>query len=107
MTLPQPEVYKFKGDPIKYGTLIMAFRARIESRTYNAADCLYYLEQHLEGELRELIGGCLHTSPTHLQARWRDRAVKLKEKGTIASFKDLAEFVTSAAESANDPVFGV
>ena len=187
MTLPQPEVHKFKGDPIKYGTFIMAFRARIESRTYNAADCLYYLEQHLEGEPRELIGGCLHMDPsegyeearrllekeygdpfkvsmayvnkalkwspiqpddapalkrlslflikcknammsvshmnqlnhptnmqtiakklpTHLQARWRDRAVKLKEKGTIASFKDLAEFVTSAAESANDPVFGV
>ena len=45
--------------------------------------------------------------PSHLQARWRDRAVKLKEKGEIASFKDLADFVVSAAESANDPVFGV
>ena len=187
MTLPQPEVNKFKGDPIKFGTFIMAFKARIESRTYNAADCLYYLEQHLEGEPRELIGGCLHMDPsegytearrllekeygdpfkvsmayvnkalkwapiqpddapalkrlslflikcknammsvshmnqlnhptnlqtiakklpTHLQSRWRHRAVKLKEKGTLASFKDLAEFVTSAAESANDPVFGV
>ena len=45
--------------------------------------------------------------PSHLQARWRDRAVKLKEKGEIASFKDLTDFVVSAAESANDPVFGV
>ena len=41
------------------------------------------------------------------QARWRDRSVKLKEKGEIASLKDLADFVVSAAESANDPVFGV
>ena len=45
--------------------------------------------------------------PLHLQARWRDRAVKLKEKGERASFKDLVDFVVSAAESANDPVFGV
>ena len=45
--------------------------------------------------------------PSHLQARWRDRAVKLKERGDVASFKDLADFVVSAAESANDPVFGV
>ena len=58
MTLPQPEVHKFKGDPIIYGTFIMAFKTRIESRTLNAADRLYYLEQHLEGEPRELIGGC-------------------------------------------------
>ena len=50
MTLPQPEVHKFKGDPIKYGTFIMALNARIESRTSNAADRLYYLEQQLEGE---------------------------------------------------------
>ena len=187
MTLPQPEVHKFKGDPIKYGTFIMAFKARIESRTFNAADCLYYLEQHLEGEPRELIGGCLHMDPSegykearlllekeygdpfkvsvayvnkalkwspiqpedapalkrfslflikcknammsvshmnelnnptnmqaiakklplHLQARWRDRATKQKEKGERASFKELADFVVSAAESANDPVFGV
>ena len=45
--------------------------------------------------------------PSHLQARWRDRALKLKERGEIASFKDLADFVVSKAESANDPVFGV
>ena len=187
MTLPQPEVHKFKGDPIEYGTFIMAFKARIESRTFRAADCLYYLEQHLEREPRELIGGCLHMDPSegykearrllekeygdpfkvsmayvnkalgwspvrpddasglkrlslflikcknammsvshmnelnhptnlqniakklpsHLQSRWRDRAAKLKENGRIASFKDLADFVVSAAESANDPVFGV
>ena len=50
MTLPQPEVHKLKGDPMKYGTFIMAFNARVESRTSNAADRLYYLEQQLEGE---------------------------------------------------------
>lgn len=50
MTFPQPEVQKFNGDLIKYGNFIMAFKAWIESRIFNAADCLYYLEQHLEGE---------------------------------------------------------
>ena len=45
--------------------------------------------------------------PCHLQARWRDCAVKLKEKGEKASFKDLTNFVVSEAESANDTVFGV
>ena len=45
--------------------------------------------------------------PFHLQARWRDRAVTLKEKGRIANFKELVEFLVSAAESANDPIFGV
>lgn len=45
--------------------------------------------------------------PFHLQARRLDRAVKLKEKGRIANFKDLVEFLVSATESANDPIFGV
>ena len=45
--------------------------------------------------------------PSHLQARWHDHAVKLKEKGEIASFKDLADFVVTVAESPNDPVFGM
>ena len=45
--------------------------------------------------------------PFHLKAKWHDRAVKLKERGRIATFNDLVEFVVSAAESANDPIFGV
>ena len=51
MTLAQPEVHRFKGDPIKYGTLIIAFKALVESKTSNAADLLYFLEQLLEGKL--------------------------------------------------------
>ena len=60
MTLPQPEVPKFKGDPIEYKTFTRAFDARIESRATNDADRLYYLEQHVQGEARDLIGGCMH-----------------------------------------------
>ena len=92
MTLPQPEVHKFKGDPIKYkyGTFIMAFNVPIESGTSNAADRLYYLEQHLEGEPRELIGGCLHMDPSvgYKEAR------KLLEKEYGDPFKVLMAYVT-------------
>ena len=62
MTLPQPEVPKFKGDPLEYQPFIMAFQSRIESKT-NLADCLYYLNQYLHGEPKELISGCLYSNP--------------------------------------------
>ena len=63
MTLPQPEVPKFKGDPMDYKTFIMAFDARVQSKVISSADRLYYLDQHLIGEPKELIGGCLHIAP--------------------------------------------
>ena len=44
--------------------------------------------------------------PPHLRSKWRDRVVKLKEKGRIADFKDITEFVESATESANGPIYG-
>lgn len=63
MSLPKPEVPKFKGEPMNYNSFIKAFDARIESKTSNYADCLYYLNQHLLGEPKELIGGCLYMEP--------------------------------------------
>ena len=63
MTLPQPEVPKFTGDPIEYITFTMAFDARIASRINKNSDMLYYLDQHLQGEPKELIGGCLYMDP--------------------------------------------
>lgn len=59
MTLPQPDVPKFTGDPLDYQPFIMAFKAHIESKTH-LADCLYYLNQYLDGEPKELISGCLY-----------------------------------------------
>lgn len=56
VTLPQPEVPKFSGDPMKYKTFIMAFDARIQSREASDADRLYYVDQHL-------TGGCLQIEP--------------------------------------------
>lgn len=63
ITLPQPEVTKFIGDPMKYKTFIMAFNVRIQSRVASDTDRLYYLDQHLTGELGDLIGGCLYIEP--------------------------------------------
>ena len=62
MTLPQPEVPKFTGDPLDYKPFMMVFRARIESKTH-VVDCLYYLNQYLQGEPKELISGCLYADP--------------------------------------------
>ena len=76
VTLPQPEVPKFSGDPMKYKTFIMAFDARIQSRVPSEADRLYYLDQHLIGEPKDLIGGCLHIQPDEGYAEAR----KLLEK---------------------------
>ena len=63
MSLPKPEVPKFTGDPAEYNSFIKAFDTRIESKTSNYAGCLYYLNQHLLGEPKELIGGCLYMEP--------------------------------------------
>ena len=60
MSLPLPEVPKFKGDHMEYNTFVLAFDARISSRATTDADRLYYLQQHMEGLPRELISGCLH-----------------------------------------------
>lgn len=71
MSLPQPEVPKFRGEPTEYNAFIMAFDARIVSRVTNSSDKLYYLDQYLLGEPKELIGGCLfmHPDEGYQQAR--------------------------------------
>ena len=63
LTLPHPELPKFNGNPMEYSTFMMAFTSRIESRTSNNADRLYFLDQLLEGEAKDVIGGCLHMEP--------------------------------------------
>ena len=63
MTLPQPTITKFTGDPIEYKTFVMAFDTRIRSKATTSSDLLYYLNEHLEGEPADLIQGCLHMAP--------------------------------------------
>ena len=71
MSLPKVEVSRFKGDPMKYKLFVKAFDARIESKIANSADRLYYLNQHLVGEPKELIGGCLYLTAILIRSRQR------------------------------------
>lgn len=63
VSLPQPEVPKFTGNPMRYKTFIMAFNARIQSSVTSNADRLYYLDQHPLEESKDLISGCLDIEP--------------------------------------------
>ncbi|KAL9975992.1 hypothetical protein ACROYT_G013221 [Oculina patagonica] len=44
--------------------------------------------------------------PTAHQAKWRDEAQRIRERGTLPSFKDLLEFIEKRADAINDPIFG-
>jgi hypothetical protein len=60
LSLPQPEVTKFTGDLANYRTFISTSDSRVAIRSSSNADKLYYLDQHLVGEPKDLIGGCFH-----------------------------------------------
>ena len=59
LTLPQPEVPTFGGDPIEYWRFIRAFENLIESKTTSEIARLYYLVQYTSGEVQELVSSCL------------------------------------------------
>lgn len=71
LSLPQPKVPAFGGNPVEYQSFVMAFDARIASRISNPYDKLYYLQQHLTGEAKELTDGCIHmgTEAGYAEAR--------------------------------------
>ena len=85
MLLPQPDVPKSRGDPIEYNKFIMAFDTRIVAYTSGETDCLYYRDQLLEGEAKDLIGGggCLFMDPINGYHEVR----KLLEKECSDPFK--------------------
>jgi hypothetical protein len=61
--LPSPKVHVFDGNPMEYPVFIRSFEMRIDSYLVNEADKLYYLDQHVTGEPKELISGCLFMTP--------------------------------------------
>ena len=71
ITLPQPEVPKFKGNPMDFITFLMAFDSRIQLKVISSTDRLYFLDQSLVGKARELVSGCLHMEPDegYMEAR--------------------------------------
>lgn len=62
-TLPSPNIPVFKGDPLEYRLFMRAFEHRIESKTENSKDRLYYLEQHTNGQPNDLVRSCFHMDP--------------------------------------------
>ena len=59
LTLPQPEVLTFTGDPIEYCSFIRAFESMIEAKTASPSSRLYYLVQYTAGDVQELMRSCL------------------------------------------------
>ena len=59
LTLPQPEVPRFTGNPMEYWTFIRAFENLTESKTSSHSAHLYYLVQYTSGEVKELVRSCL------------------------------------------------
>ena len=61
--LPTKEIPKFRSDHLEFTRFISAFNTRISSCVSSYSGKLYYLEQQLEGEPKDLIGGCLFMEP--------------------------------------------
>ena len=59
LTLPEPEVPTFDGNPIDYWSFIRAFENLIERKTRSESARLYYLVQYTTGEVKELVKSCL------------------------------------------------
>lgn len=59
LTLPQPSVPIFRGDPSDYCSFIRAFENLIEAKTSSHSARLYYLVQYTEGDVQELMQSCL------------------------------------------------
>ncbi|PFX28559.1 hypothetical protein AWC38_SpisGene6728 [Stylophora pistillata] len=63
MSLPQPEISVFSGNPVKYSDFVRAFENLIESKTNSPSSRLYYLVQYTSGEAKELMRSCLSMDP--------------------------------------------
>ncbi len=59
LTLPQPYLPVFNGDPTNYCDFIRAFENLIERKTNSCSSRLYYLVQYTSGQVQELMRSCL------------------------------------------------
>ena len=55
LTLPQPSLPTFSGNPVDYCDFIRSFEHLIESKTVSPSARLYYLIQHTTGSVQELM----------------------------------------------------
>ena len=59
LTLPQPEVPVFSGDPIGYCEFVRAFENLVERKMSSPSTRLYYLLQYTSGSVQDLVRSCL------------------------------------------------
>lgn len=55
LQMPQGEIVKFSGDPMKYHTFIQAFRTSVDNRSVDSASKLNCLHRHLAGQAKTMI----------------------------------------------------
>ncbi|XP_028418712.1 uncharacterized protein LOC114544217 [Dendronephthya gigantea] len=63
LTLPQPTMKIFNGDPIEYCDFIRSFEHLVETKTPSSSSRLYYLVQYTSGPAQELMKSCLSMEP--------------------------------------------
>ena len=59
LTLPQPTIKVFTGDPIDYNDFVRGFEHLVEEKTLNPSARLYYLIQYTSGPVQDLMKSCL------------------------------------------------
>ena len=89
LTLPQPDIPVFSGNPIEYWTFIRAFENLIDKKTTSESARLYYLVQYTSGEVQELVKSCLSMSE---ETGYRT-ARMLLQKGYGSSYKIASTYV--------------
>ena len=72
LTLPQPELQTFGGDPTEYYDFIRAFEHLIERKIQGSSARLYYLVQYTTGQVRDLVRSCLAMPETTGYAKARE-----------------------------------
>ena len=83
LTLSQPNVPVFSGNPIEYWTFIRAFENLIDRKTTSESARLYYLVQYTSGDVQELVKSCLSIGDDS----GYQRARKLLQKAYGSSYK--------------------
>ena len=68
LTLPQPELPVFTGDPIEYCDFIRAFENLVERKTSSSSARLYYLLQYTSGHVKDLVRSCLTMRESKMSA---------------------------------------
>ena len=63
LTLPQPTIKPFKGEPIEYCDFIRSFEHLVEQKTPSPSARLYYLIQYTSGPAQDLMKSCLSINP--------------------------------------------